>query len=197
MPSILADEHWSGALHAIGRRWTDRRVFEMWRVYEFFEAHVPFNRHRVDEIARNHSIPLHYMARFLYSKFANCIPTVPEKSTRLWCIECRCGAGHCSLQRRHRTIGNILLGWHLSGAGKRSIYYLLALSSTRTSTNADFFFSFLQVEKEGENRINVADLLLELRQSRMGLIQTADQLYFSYQAIIEGIKHFNDQVRNL
>lgn len=53
-----------------------------------------------------------------------------------------------------------------------------------------------QVEKEGENRINVADLLLELRQSRMGLIQTADQLLFSYQAIIEGIKHFNDPVRN-
>lgn len=50
------------------------------------------------------------------------------------------------------------------------------------------------VEKEGENKISVADLLLEMRQSRMGLIQTADQLYFSYQAIIEGIKHFNDPV---
>lgn len=50
------------------------------------------------------------------------------------------------------------------------------------------------VEKEGENKISVSDLLLELRQSRMGLIQTADQLYFSYQAIIEGIKHFNDPV---
>ncbi|XP_055296505.1 tyrosine-protein phosphatase 69D-like [Sitodiplosis mosellana] len=48
------------------------------------------------------------------------------------------------------------------------------------------------VEKEGENKISVPDLLLKLRQSRMGLIQTADQLYFSYQAIIEGIKHFND-----
>lgn len=50
------------------------------------------------------------------------------------------------------------------------------------------------VEKEGENKINVTDLLLELRQSRMGLIQTADQLYFSYQAIIEGIRHLNDPV---
>lgn len=50
------------------------------------------------------------------------------------------------------------------------------------------------MEKEGENKISVADLLLELRQSRMGLIQTADQLYFSYQAIIEGIKHLNDPV---
>lgn len=50
------------------------------------------------------------------------------------------------------------------------------------------------VDKEGENKINVSDLLLELRQSRMGLIQTHDQLYFSYQAIIEGIKHLNDPV---
>lgn len=52
----------------------------------------------------------------------------------------------------------------------------------------------LQVEKEGENKVNVADLLVDMRQSRMGLIQTADQLYFSYCAIIEGIKHFNDPV---
>lgn len=58
-------------------------------------------------------------------------------------------------------------------------------------------FLHSQVEKEGENRISVADLLLELRQSRMGLIQTSDQLFFSYQAIIEGIKHLNDPVRNL
>lgn len=52
----------------------------------------------------------------------------------------------------------------------------------------------VMVDKEGENKINVTDLLLELRQSRMGLIQTADQLYFSYQAIIEGIRHLNDAV---
>lgn len=51
------------------------------------------------------------------------------------------------------------------------------------------------VDREGENKISVSDLLLELRQSRMGLIQTPDQLYFSYQAIIEGIKHLNDPVR--
>lgn len=50
------------------------------------------------------------------------------------------------------------------------------------------------VEKNGADHINIADLLLELRSSRMGLIQTADQLYFSYQAIIEGIKHLNDPV---
>lgn len=40
----------------------------------------------------------------------------------------------------------------------------------------------------------VSDLLLELRQYRMGLIQTADQLFFSYQAIIEGMKLLNDPV---
>lgn len=44
--------------------------------------------------------------------------------------------------------------------------------------------------------MSVQDILLELRRYRMGLIQTADQLYFSYKAIIEGIRHFNDPVRN-
>lgn len=51
-----------------------------------------------------------------------------------------------------------------------------------------------QVELEGENKVSVQDVLLELRRHRMGLIQTEDQLYFSYKAIIEGIRHFNDPV---
>lgn len=58
-------------------------------------------------------------------------------------------------------------------------------------------FHPFQIEKEGENRVSVSELLVELRQSRMGLIQTADQLFFSYQAIIEGIKHLNDPVRGI
>ncbi|XP_050074043.1 tyrosine-protein phosphatase non-receptor type 61F isoform X2 [Anopheles maculipalpis] len=48
------------------------------------------------------------------------------------------------------------------------------------------------VDKEGEDRVSVQDVLLELRQYRMGLIQTPDQLYFSYQAIIEGMKRMNN-----
>ncbi|XP_053955521.1 tyrosine-protein phosphatase non-receptor type 61F isoform X2 [Anastrepha ludens] len=48
------------------------------------------------------------------------------------------------------------------------------------------------VEKEGENKVSVQEVLYELRRYRMGLIQTADQLYFSYQAIIEGIKLLKD-----
>ncbi|XP_037043962.1 tyrosine-protein phosphatase non-receptor type 61F isoform X1 [Bradysia coprophila] len=48
------------------------------------------------------------------------------------------------------------------------------------------------VENDGENKVSVCDLLLELRRYRMGLIQTFDQLFFSYQAIIDGIKHLND-----
>lgn len=53
---------------------------------------------------------------------------------------------------------------------------------------------FWKVENEGENKVSVCDLLLELRRYRMGLIQTFDQLFFSYQAIIDGIKHLNDPV---
>ncbi|XP_059614631.1 tyrosine-protein phosphatase non-receptor type 61F isoform X2 [Phlebotomus argentipes] len=48
------------------------------------------------------------------------------------------------------------------------------------------------IEREGENKVSVQDVLLELRRFRMGLIQTVDQLYFSYQAIIEGIKRLNN-----
>lgn len=48
------------------------------------------------------------------------------------------------------------------------------------------------IDKEGENKVSVQDVLLELRRYRMGLIQTFDQLYFSYQAIIEGMKRMNN-----
>lgn len=38
------------------------------------------------------------------------------------------------------------------------------------------------------NAVNVREILLEMRRSRMGLIQTPDQLRFSYAAIIDGAK---------
>lgn len=50
------------------------------------------------------------------------------------------------------------------------------------------------IDKDGENRVSVQDVLLELRKYRMGLIQTHDQLTFSYEAIIEGIKRMNNDV---
>lgn len=52
------------------------------------------------------------------------------------------------------------------------------------------------IENDGENRVSVQEVLLELRRCRMGLIQTHDQLFFSYQAIIEGIKRLNNPNRN-
>ncbi|CAG9763928.1 unnamed protein product [Ceutorhynchus assimilis] len=44
------------------------------------------------------------------------------------------------------------------------------------------------IEKYGLNSVNVEEILLELRGYRTGLIQTHEQLRFSYQAIIEGAK---------
>ncbi|XP_070156159.1 tyrosine-protein phosphatase non-receptor type 1-like isoform X2 [Polyergus mexicanus] len=44
------------------------------------------------------------------------------------------------------------------------------------------------IEKNGLNAVNVREVLLEMRKSRMGLIQTPEQLRFSYAAIIEGAK---------
>ncbi|KAF7269315.1 protein tyrosine phosphatase 61F isoform X2 [Rhynchophorus ferrugineus] len=42
------------------------------------------------------------------------------------------------------------------------------------------------IEKYGLNSVNVEEVLLEMRKYRTGLIQTHEQLRFSYQAIIEG-----------
>ncbi|XP_041987144.1 tyrosine-protein phosphatase non-receptor type 61F-like isoform X2 [Aricia agestis] len=47
------------------------------------------------------------------------------------------------------------------------------------------------IEKEGLEGVNIQQILLEMRRDRMGLIQTPDQLRFSYQAIIEGAKRFD------
>ncbi|XP_069692537.1 tyrosine-protein phosphatase non-receptor type 2-like isoform X2 [Periplaneta americana] len=42
------------------------------------------------------------------------------------------------------------------------------------------------IEESGLESVNVREVLLEMRRYRMGLIQTPDQLRFSYWAIIEG-----------
>ncbi|CAH2985143.1 unnamed protein product [Chilo suppressalis] len=47
------------------------------------------------------------------------------------------------------------------------------------------------IEKEGEQSVNIQEILLEMRKDRMGLIQTPDQLRFSYQAVIEGAKRLD------
>ncbi|KAF2897829.1 hypothetical protein ILUMI_08351 [Ignelater luminosus] len=47
------------------------------------------------------------------------------------------------------------------------------------------------IEKFGLNSVDVKEILLEMRRYRMGLIQTPEQLKFSYQAIIEGAKQLS------
>jgi len=44
------------------------------------------------------------------------------------------------------------------------------------------------IERESPENVCIRDILLEMRQSRMGLIQTVDQLKFSYMAIAEGAR---------
>ncbi|NXS04751.1 PTN1 phosphatase, partial [Oxylabes madagascariensis] len=47
----------------------------------------------------------------------------------------------------------------------------------------------LQMDKRKDpSSVDVKQVLLEMRKYRMGLIQTADQLRFSYLAVIEGAK---------
>lgn len=42
--------------------------------------------------------------------------------------------------------------------------------------------------RKDPSSVQIKDVLLEMRRYRMGLIQTADQLRFSYLAVIEGAK---------
>merc|ERR1719277_1760727 len=46
----------------------------------------------------------------------------------------------------------------------------------------------LEAETAGPEVVNIKQRLLDMRSFRMGLIQTDDQLKFSYQAIIEGAR---------
>ncbi|XP_017775945.1 PREDICTED: tyrosine-protein phosphatase non-receptor type 61F-like isoform X2 [Nicrophorus vespilloides] len=48
------------------------------------------------------------------------------------------------------------------------------------------------IESYGQNAVDIKEILLELRHYRMGLIQTIEQLRFSYQAIIEGAKKLSE-----
>ncbi|XP_039763159.1 tyrosine-protein phosphatase non-receptor type 61F-like isoform X2 [Pararge aegeria] len=52
------------------------------------------------------------------------------------------------------------------------------------------------IEREGLESVNIQQILLEMRKDRMGLIQTPDQLRFSYQAIIEGAKRFHPDFKD-
>uniref|UniRef100_A0A8C5EMD1 Tyrosine-protein phosphatase non-receptor type n=1 Tax=Gouania willdenowi TaxID=441366 RepID=A0A8C5EMD1_GOUWI len=47
----------------------------------------------------------------------------------------------------------------------------------------------LMSRRKDSSSVQIRDVLLEMRRYRMGLIQTADQLRFSYLAVIEGAKY--------
>ncbi|XP_030640008.1 tyrosine-protein phosphatase non-receptor type 1 [Chanos chanos] len=47
----------------------------------------------------------------------------------------------------------------------------------------------LMSKRKDPSTVRIRDVLLEMRRYRMGLIQTADQLRFSYLAVIEGAKY--------
>nr|XP_057906487.1 tyrosine-protein phosphatase non-receptor type 1-like [Doryrhamphus excisus] len=48
--------------------------------------------------------------------------------------------------------------------------------------------------RKDPSSVRIRDVLLEMRRHRMGLIQTADQLRFSYLAVIEGAKYIKGDV---
>lgn len=44
-------------------------------------------------------------------------------------------------------------------------------------------------QRKDPSSVRIREVLLEMRNYRMGLIQTADQLRFSYLAVIEGARY--------
>jgi len=54
----------------------------------------------------------------------------------------------------------------------------------------------LLIQNNGCDSVKVRDVLMDMRRQRMGLIQTPDQLRFSYLAIIEGLKTDWDSIND-
>lgn len=67
------------------------------------------------------------------------------------------------------------------------------LSQNFLNVNHFLFFFFcchMQMShRKDPSSVQIRQVLLEMRRNRMGLIQTADQLRFSYLAVIEGAKY--------
>lgn len=55
----------------------------------------------------------------------------------------------------------------------------------------------VQIKQNGCDSVKVREVLMDMRRQRMGLIQTPDQLRFSYQAIIEGMKTDWDSINDV
>ena len=54
-----------------------------------------------------------------------------------------------------------------------------------------YFYSILQIEsQQSTENISVLEILMNMRDYRMGLIQTQEQLRFSYLAIVDGAKKY-------
>ena len=54
------------------------------------------------------------------------------------------------------------------------------------------FFCFLHLQLSQGQKVEVKEVLLGMRKYRTGLIQTVDQLRFSYLAIVEGVQQLAD-----
>lgn len=60
--------------------------------------------------------------------------------------------------------------------------------SNRAQAQVSRNFSVQMDKRKDPSSVDIKQVLLEMRKYRMGLIQTADQLRFSYLAVIEGAK---------
>ncbi len=84
-----------------------------------------------------------------------------------------------------------------AGIGRSGTFCLVDCCLVLVSQHIELYLFKLIYENpqhDKDNQFSVQEVLLELRKYRMGLIQTYDQLKFSYEAIIEGMKRMNNDV---
>lgn len=144
--------------------------------------HESFNRNYVTS-----ETVLFVVARLWRSKLADCVFAVLEASPWRWRSRRERRPSHHSLQ-----VGSITTDWWLTS--DNLIFHLFSAGIGRSGTFCLVDCCLVLIDKDGENRVSVQEVLLELRKYRMGLIQTHDQLTFSYEAIIEGMKRMNNDV---
>lgn len=141
------------------------------------------------------------MARLWRSRAHGPLPRVPSARSPVGRVSCSAvgAASHrVSLQRGYRPLRNIRRGGHRleqTRAGQRERFCRVStskpneLSTTALRTNGtEKVDSTGDIPSSEREPRSIADLVVQIRDHRMGLIQTPQQLRFCWQAIVDWIR---------
>lgn len=162
---------------------------------------------------RDLPLSLHHVAWFWCPRISGILLKLPLQCAGIWSVRGGSWAGCGALQRWNWTLRDILISWYLCGPRKfrsflliKCFYYISQTENvstinkwaTRYQNNRDsilvswlsLLYCPVQMDKRKDpSSVDIKNILLDMRKYRMGLIQTPDQLRFSYMAVLEGAKH--------